>query len=489
MTTEPAGRGAGPAGRGRAGRPPCPSGDSPRTRGPMVSGRRRARASRGGAARRPSMVDLSGSCGAGPQGSRGRPGARAWIWAASGTYPSQTGGDDPRPEFCQELGGLSSIGIGKATIHVPTSVPGEELGPRRSSPSRRWPWARSDRRRALPASPPARADQAEAEAHALAVPTPEKARSWLHTLTEEPHVAGTPADHKTALFVRDKLREWGWKADLAEYEVLLNYPQTLGPARDRPAAGPPPRRSIEDPIAADKDSASPDAFPAFHGYGVSGDVTGQVVYANYGRVEDFEALEKKGIEVEGKIVLVRYGEVFRGLKVRNAQKRKAKGMLIYSDPADDGYAKGDIYPDGPYRPGSAIQRGSVQFLSLGPGDPSTPLARRSRGRSELPIDPLPRIHARGRSVRDCRGSLTPASVGESKSGRRRRGWTATTTSPASLRCRSAMTRPGRSWKPWAGRTSRRGGKGGCRWPTTSGRGRSRSTSGSRWITRSGRSGT
>ena len=104
---------------------------------------------------------------------------------------------------------------------------------------------------------------------------------------------------------------------------------------------------IEAPLATDKDSASPDAFPAFHGYGVSGDVTGQVVYANYGRPEDFAALEKMGIDVKDKIVLVRYGELFRGLKVRNAQKRGAKGILIYSDPADDGYAKGDVYPAGP----------------------------------------------------------------------------------------------------------------------------------------------
>ena len=84
------------------------------------------------------------------------------------------------------------------------------------------------------------------------------------------------------------------------------------------------------------------------------------------------ALEKIGIDVKGKIVLARYGGLFRGLKVRNAQKRGAKGILIFSDPADDGFAKGDVYPARAFRPGSAIQRGSVQFLSLGPGDPSTP---------------------------------------------------------------------------------------------------------------------
>ena len=221
--------------------------------------------------------------------------------------------------------------------------------------------------------------QREAEAHALKVPTPENARRWLRILTAEPHVAGTPADHKTAVFVRDKLREWGWKADLAEMEVLLNYPQAP-PLAEPPAtdlSGPQPGRSTY--RVTDKDSASTKAFGAFNGYGASGDVSGQVVYANYGRPDDFSALEKMGIDVKDKIVLVRYGELFRGLKVWNAQKRGAKGILIFSDPADDGYAKGDVYPHGRFRPGSAIQRGSVQFLSLGPGDPSTPFGPSVKG--------------------------------------------------------------------------------------------------------------
>ena len=143
-------------------------------------------------------------------------------------------------------------------------------------------------------------------------------------LTAEPHVAGTPADYRTAVFVRDKLREWGWKADIAEQEVLLNYPLLGSPPRlllERPVAK---NLSLDEaPIATDKDSASSDAFGAFHGYGVSGQARGQVVYANLGRPDDFAALEKMGIDVKGKIVLVRYGEIFRGLKVRNAQKRGA----------------------------------------------------------------------------------------------------------------------------------------------------------------------
>ncbi|MGE0456299.1 MAG: M28 family metallopeptidase, partial [Vicinamibacteria bacterium] len=112
--------------------------------------------------------------------------------------------------------------------------------------------------------------------------------------------------------------------------------------------------------------------PAFHGYAASGRAEGQVVYVNYGTRADFERLEEMGIKVAGRVVLARYGAVFRGLKVKEAQDRGAAGVLIFSDPADDGYMRGDVYPDGPMRPPSAIQRGSVQFLSLGPGDPSTP---------------------------------------------------------------------------------------------------------------------
>lgn len=233
-------------------------------------------------------------------------------------------------------------------------------------------------------SPRAFEKQHAAEVRALTVPTPENARRWLGILTAEPHVAGTPADHKTAIFVRDKLREWGWKADLVELEVLLNYPintATLALTAPKPVNLP----VDEAPIASDKDSASSKAFGAFNGYGASGFARGQVVYVNYGRPEDYSALEKMGMEIRDKIVLVRYGEIFRGLKVYNAQKRGAKGILIFSDPADDGFAKGDTYPNGRFRPETAIQRGSVQFLSHGPGDPSTPFGPSVPGARRLPM--------------------------------------------------------------------------------------------------------
>jgi N-acetylated-alpha-linked acidic dipeptidase len=247
--------------------------------------------------------------------------------------------------------------------------------------------ARAQDRAPIGFAPASRKAQAKAEARALSVPTPEAAKSWLRSLTEEPHVAGTAADKKTAEDLQGKLASWGWDAAIVEYEVLLNYPVPGSVKLEVVRPETLTLKVSEDAYTPDKDSASPDAFPGFHGYGVSGDVTGQVVYANYGRPEDFAALKTMGVSVKDKVVLVRYGEVFRGLKVRNAQKEGARGILIYSDPADDGYGRGDVYPNGPFRPGSSVQRGSVQFLSLGPGDPTTPgFASRKGVANRLPFD-------------------------------------------------------------------------------------------------------
>jgi N-acetylated-alpha-linked acidic dipeptidase len=217
---------------------------------------------------------------------------------------------------------------------------------------------------------PHRDAEARAETAFLAVPAPERARAWLRALTEEPHVAGTPQDKETADYVLARLQEFGLKAELVQYEVLLNYPKSVSLKLTRPEAVSLSLR--EEGQARDKDSWSDVAFPAFHGYGASGKAAGQVIYVNYGTREDFERLDAMGLSVKGRIALVRYGKVFRGLKVKEAQTRGARAVIIYSDPADDGYMKGDIYPDGPMRPASALQRGSVQFLSSGPGDPTTP---------------------------------------------------------------------------------------------------------------------
>jgi N-acetylated-alpha-linked acidic dipeptidase len=201
-------------------------------------------------------------------------------------------------------------------------------------------------------------------------PSPDRARQWLFALTEEPHVAGTPAEKKVAEYVAERFKEFGFQTETVKYDVFLNHPKNVSLRMTIPRDE--KLSLVEDVYAKDKDSSTTGQFPAFHGYGASGKASGQIVYVNYGAPADFERLKTMGIPVAGKIVLVRYGGPFRGLKVKEAQDRGAAGVLIYSDPADDGYIKGDIYPEGPMRPPSAIQRGSVLFLSHVPGDPSTP---------------------------------------------------------------------------------------------------------------------
>ncbi|MBA3269697.1 MAG: M28 family peptidase [Acidobacteria bacterium] len=210
----------------------------------------------------------------------------------------------------------------------------------------------------------------------LATPTPDRARRWLQALTAEPHVAGTPAEKKVAEYVLARFKEFGLSAEMVRYDVFLNHPKHVSLKLTSP---------VQEELKLREDEAIDDAsrrawppgpsaamFPAFHGYGASGAAEGEIVYVNYGSPADFARLEGMGISVAGKITIVRYGGAFRGLKVKESQDRGAVGVIIYSDPADDGYMRGDVYPDGPMRPASAIQRGSVLFLSHVPGDPSTP---------------------------------------------------------------------------------------------------------------------
>jgi N-acetylated-alpha-linked acidic dipeptidase len=212
--------------------------------------------------------------------------------------------------------------------------------------------------------------QAKAEKVLADTVTPASARKWLAALTEEPHVAGTPAEKKVADYVLARFKEFGLSAEIVRYEVFLNHPTHVALKLVAPIEEELELR--EDFYDADKDSTTDGMFPAFHGYGASGTAEGQVVYVNYGSPGDFTRLESMGISVAGRIALVRYGGAFRGLKVKEAQDHGATGVLIYSDPRDDGYMSGEVYPDGPMRPPSAIQRGSVLFLSHIPGDPSTP---------------------------------------------------------------------------------------------------------------------
>ncbi len=220
-------------------------------------------------------------------------------------------------------------------------------------------------------SPARAASQRRWEEQFRAVPDPKSAREHLRRLTLEPHIAGTKEDYDTAVYVRDQLRSYGLSAELREYEVWLNYPNA--PSTLELITTKRQRLSTQEAVVpGDPSSSHPKITPLFNGYSASGDVTAPVVYANYGLPGDYEELKKAGVDVRGKIVIVRYGNSFRGVKAKVAEDQGAIGCIIYSDPEDDGYMQGDVYPKGPWRPGASGQRGSVQYLFEYPGDPLTP---------------------------------------------------------------------------------------------------------------------
>ena len=205
----------------------------------------------------------------------------------------------------------------------------------------------------------------------LAVPNPATEEQNMKVLTAEPHVAGTPEDYKTAEYVAEKFRDAGLETTIVPYKVWLNYPKQVNVDIIAPTRiamqGPTPEH-----VDGDRYQNDPRVLPPFNGYSPSGEVTADIVYANYGRPEDFKLLKDRGVDVHGKIVLVRYGENFRGVKTYLAQEAGAAAVIIYSDPVDDGYTKGESYPRGPWRPDTSVQRGTVEFGFQHPGDPTTP---------------------------------------------------------------------------------------------------------------------
>jgi N-acetylated-alpha-linked acidic dipeptidase len=214
--------------------------------------------------------------------------------------------------------------------------------------------------------------QAKIDRTFLAVPDAKLAGEELKTLTAAPHIAASREDYATAEYVAQKFKAAGLETSIVPFKVWLNLPVEMKveatSADGKELMSGPTREHVEgDPFQDD-----PRVVMPFNGSSPSGDITADVVYANYGRPEDFAKLAEQGIDVKGKIVLVRYGNNFRGVKVYVAQQKGAAGVLIYSDPWDDGYYRGDMYPNGPYRPETGVQRGSVQYMFKYPGDATTP---------------------------------------------------------------------------------------------------------------------
>jgi len=215
------------------------------------------------------------------------------------------------------------------------------------------------------------ANEMAQEIRFMVVPDPKLAEDHLRILTQAPHMAGTLEDKATADYVTQKFRDAGLETEIVEYRVWMNYPAEISLEVTGPPGvimhGPTRERVNGDPYQDDPRVVTP-----FSSLSPSGDVEAEVIYANYASPDDFQKLEQMKIDVRGKIILVRYGKNFRGVKALVAQEHGAAGLLIYSDPADDGWRQGDKYPQGPWRPDTGVQRGSVGYIFHFPGDPTTP---------------------------------------------------------------------------------------------------------------------
>jgi len=204
------------------------------------------------------------------------------------------------------------------------------------------------------------------EQRAAAIPSAVDMGRYSRWLARQPHMSGTPAQAETRDYVVKEMHDWGLETSVRAYDVYMPHPLSVRVwqlGRDTvelPLA--------EGPVPGDSTSMLPQVL-TFNGYGAAGDVSGEVIYVNYGLIEDYAHLDSIGVSVAGKIVIARYGRSFRGIKAREAEKHGALALLIYSDPADDGFFRGDVYPAGPMRPTQGVQRGSVMNED---GDPSTP---------------------------------------------------------------------------------------------------------------------
>ncbi len=205
----------------------------------------------------------------------------------------------------------------------------------------------------------------------LSVPEAKLAQEHLRILTAEPHIAGSPEDRTTAEYVARKFREAGLETRIDSYKVWINLPHEILVEATAPK-GLKMRGPTREHVEGDPYQDDPRVTTPFNSGSPSGEVEAEAVYANYARPEDFRKLQQMGVDVRGKVVIARYGQNFRGVKALTAQENGAAALLIYSDPIDDGYFRGDPYPAGPYRPATGVQRGSVQFTFEYPGDATTP---------------------------------------------------------------------------------------------------------------------
>ncbi len=209
-------------------------------------------------------------------------------------------------------------------------------------------------------------------------------RGWMQRLASAPNHVGSAHDKANAEFILQKFREWGWNASIEEFSVL--YPTPREEVLELISPTHVVAKLREPAVDGDATSQQTDAeLPPYNVYGADGDVTAELVYVNQGMPDDYAELERQGLSVKGRIVIARYGGGWRGLKPKLAHEHGAVGCLIYSDPRDDGYGVGDVYPKGGYRPPDGVQRGSVQDLTLYSGDPLTPGVGATKAAKRLAI--------------------------------------------------------------------------------------------------------
>ena len=214
------------------------------------------------------------------------------------------------------------------------------------------------------------ATEQAAERKAQAIPQPDRIRQYMERMAQQPHHAGSPMSASVAQYALGLFKSFGLDARIEEFEALIPYPTTRLVELTAPVKY---TLKLKEPaVAGDPDSADPGQLPTYNAYSASGDVSGPLVYVNYGIPADYEYLARQGVDVKGKIVIARYGGSWRGIKPKVAAEHGAIGCIIYSDPRDDGYYQGDVYPKGALRPPDGVQRGSVMDMPLVVGDPLSP---------------------------------------------------------------------------------------------------------------------
>jgi N-acetylated-alpha-linked acidic dipeptidase len=231
----------------------------------------------------------------------------------------------------------------------------------------------------------AAAQQGQAwDARFRAIPEARNLEEYVRIMSARPHHLGSAYGKENAEWILARFKEWGWDAQIENYDVLFPTPKERSVEMVEPSRF---RLTLEEPpVAVDPTSSQKsEQLPSFNAYSVDGDVTGPLVYVNYGRPVDYEELDRRGISVKGAIVIARYGASWRGIKPKVAAERGAIGCLIYSDPRDDGYWVDGVFPDGPMRSKDGVQRGSVMDIPTYPGDPTTPGRGSTAGTSRLEL--------------------------------------------------------------------------------------------------------